>query len=564
MDDAVVASEFKIDSLETLVEAEGLLAPETLARARLIRAETNERLDAIITRLGLVSDDALARSLSRATGAPIADADDYPAAPVAADKVSPRFLRQHRALPLQISPAGVLVALTDPFDTYVLRALTMALRAPILPRVARGGDLDAALDRLFGQGDGPEGFAAEAQADDLERVRDLASDAPAIRALNRLIARAVDERASDIHLEPSEDALEVRYRIDGRLVARESFPAALRDPVVARLKVLAGLNIAERRLPQDGRMRLAVRGHDVDLRVATSPTVNGEGAVLRLLDRTGLVLNFEGLGFDAAEEARFKACLARPHGIILATGPTGSGKTTTLYAALSMLNRPERKILTVEDPIEYRLDGINQTQVSPAIGLTFATALRAFLRQDPDIVMVGEVRDLETAQVAVQAALTGHLILSTLHTNSAATTMTRLLDMGVEPFLITSTLTAVISQRLAPRLCQHCREPVVLESDLARPGAKSPALAAGSIVYRGVGCEACGGAGRRGRLALVELLVMDDTLGRLVRARADASELEAAASAGGMRTLFEDGAAKAALGLVAVEDVLAVAVERDD
>jgi general secretion pathway protein E len=564
MDDAVTVTEFKIDSLETLVEAEGLLAPETLARARLIRAETGERLDAIITRLGLVSDDALAKSLSRATGAPIAEADDYPAAPVAANKVSARFLRQHRALPLQISPAGVAVAMTDPFDTYVLRALTMALRAPILPLVARGGDLDAALDRLFGQGAGPEGFAAEAQADDLERVRDSASDAPAVRALNRLIARAVDERASDIHLEPSEDALEVRYRIDGRLAARESFPAALRDPVVARLKVMAGLNIAERRLPQDGRMRLAVRGHDVDLRVATSPTVNGEGAVLRLLDRTGLVLNFEGLGFEAAQEARFKACLARPHGIILATGPTGSGKTTTLYAALSTLNRPERKILTVEDPIEYRLDGINQTQVSPTIGLTFATALRAFLRQDPDVIMVGEVRDLETAQVAVQAALTGHLILSTLHTNSAATSMTRLLDMGVEPFLITSTLTAVLSQRLAPRLCQHCREPVELESDLTRPGAKSPTLAAGSIVYRAVGCEACGGAGRRGRLALVELLVMDDTLGRLVRARADAGELEAAASAGGMRTLFEDGAAKAALGLVAVEDVLAVAVERDD
>jgi general secretion pathway protein E len=559
MDDTGVLTE-PFESLEALVEAEGLVPADALARARSIRSETGERLSTVLARLGLVSDDLLAERVSRATGLTVAAPEDYPASPVD-ERLSPRFLHEHRALVLAREPGGLVVALADPFDAYLLSSLRWALREPISLKIARNGDLDAAFERLY-RGVAPaSGEETAAEAADLERVRDLTSDAPAIRALNRLIARAVDERASDIHLEPSEDALEVRFRIDGRLSMRESFPPALRGPLVARLKVLAGLNIAERRLPQDGRLRLAVRGHDIDCRVVTSPTMNGEGAVLRLLDRSRLNLAFDSLGFDADGARRLRGCLAQPHGILLATGPTGSGKTTTLYAALSELNHPSRKILTIEDPIEYRLSGINQTQVTPAIGLTFAAALRSFLRQDPDVMMVGEIRDLETAQVAVQAALTGHLILSTLHTNSAASAMTRLVDMGVEPFLLRSVMTGVLAQRLVRRLCPHCREPYGLTGPIGKPGAGGPSLQAGERLFRARGCGACDGHGYRGRIAIVELLVVDEPIGRMIREGVDATEIERAAIEAGMTTMYADGLAKARLGLASLEDVLAATRE---
>jgi general secretion pathway protein E len=559
MDDTGVLTE-PFESLEALVEAEGLVPADALARARSIRSETGEPLSTVLARLGLVSDDLLAERLSLATGLPIAAPEDYPASPVD-ERLSPRFLREHRALALAQHPGGLLVAVADPFDTQLLSSLRWALHEPIVLKIARNGDLDAAFERLYGGSALAPDEDATAEAADLERVRDLTSDAPAIRALNRLIARAVDERASDIHLEPSEDALEVRFRIDGRLSMRESFPPALRGPLVARLKVLAGLNIAERRLPQDGRLRLAVRGHDIDCRVVTSPTMNGEGAVLRLLDRSRLNLAFDSLGFDADAIRRLRSCLAQPHGILLATGPTGSGKTTTLYTALSELNHPSRKVLTIEDPIEYRLPGINQTQVSPAIGLTFAAALRSFLRQDPDVMMVGEIRDLETAQVAVQAALTGHLILSTLHTNSAASATTRLVDMGVEPFLLRSVLTGVLAQRLVRRLCPHCREPYVLTSPVGKRGLAGPSLAAGERLFHARGCSACDGHGYRGRVALVELLVVDEAIGRMIREGVDAADVEKAAIEAGMTTMYADGLAKARLGLASLEDVLAATRE---
>ena len=427
--------------------------------------------------------------------------------------------------------------------------------------VARGGDLEAALDRIFG--DRP--LTAEEDdplvgEGDLERLRESSSDAPAIRAINRLIALAVAERASDIHLEAIEDGLAVRLRVDGEMRALEPFPLQMRGPLVSRIKVMAGLNIAERRIPQDGRMRLAVRGHDIDLRVVTSPSMNGEGAVLRLLDRSNLTLDFQALGFDDATLHRLRQTLGLPHGIVLVTGPTGSGKTTTLYAALAELNAPERKILTIEDPIEYRLPGVNQTQVNPQIGLTFAAALRSFLRQDPDIMMVGEIRDLETAQVAVQASLTGHLILSTLHTNTAASAVTRLLDMGIEPFLITSTITGVLAQRLVRRLCPVCREPyepppgVIPASSATRQASSGEA----ERLYHARGCPACEETGYRGRIALLEFMPLDERLAALVLRRGEARELEQAAIAGGLRTMFDDGLVKARAGLTTIEEVLRV------
>jgi general secretion pathway protein E len=550
-------------SLEALVEARGLVAPETLARARVVKAETGERFGSVLTRLGLVSEQALAQLIAEASGLPLATSADYPPAPLAADRISDRFLRDVGAVILAHDVAGFEAALVDPIDPYPLQALRLALDAPVRAKVARASDVEAALERLYGA-DASRAVAIDEAADlaDLERLKDLASDAPAIRAINRLIARAVEERASDIHLEAAEDALTVRFRVDGEMQARESFPAAMKAPIVSRIKIMAGLNIAEKRMPQDGRLRVAVRGHDIDLRVATSPTINGESAVLRLLDRSNLTLDFTVLGFDDAVLVKLRQVLALPNGIVLVTGPTGSGKTTTLYAALSELNTPQRKILTIEDPIEYRLAGINQTQVNPAAGLSFATALRSFLRQDPDVMMVGEVRDLETARVAVQAALTGHTILSTLHTNSAASAVTRLLDMGIEPFLITSTLNAAMAQRLVRRLCEACREPY------APAGAIETRLEDGLVrtakvdrLFRAKGCAACGGTGFHGRLAVVELLVMDPAIGRLVLDRAEARDIAAAAVAGGARTMFDDGVIKARAGLTTIEEVLRVTGE---
>jgi general secretion pathway protein E len=549
--------------LEALVEARGLLGPDTLARARLVQAETGERFESVLTRLGLVSEQMLAGIVAEAAGLPIARASDYPSLPLAADKVSERFLRDVKAVVLAEGGAGYEVAMVDPLDPYPVQALRLALGGAVRLKVARASDVEAVLERLYGA-HGADAFAIDEEADlaDLERLKDLASDAPAIRAINRLIARAVEERASDIHLEATEDALAVRFRIDGEMHARDAFPAVMKAPIVSRIKVMSGLNIAEKRAPQDGRLRLAVRGHDIDLRVATSPTINGESAVMRLLDRTNLTLDFAVLGFDEDALARLRQTLALPNGIVLVTGPTGSGKTTTLYAALSELNTPERKILTIEDPIEYRLAGVNQTQVNPAIGLSFAAALRSFLRQDPDIMMVGEVRDLETARVAVQAALTGHTILSTLHTNSAAGAVTRLLDMGIEPFLITSTLNGVLAQRLVRRLCEDCREPFVPPAPIEARGADGEMRTIPvERLFHARGCAACGGTGFHGRLAVVEFLVVDAAIARLVLDRAEARDIAAAAVAGGMRTMFDDGLAKARAGLTTLEEVLRVTGE---
>jgi general secretion pathway protein E len=548
-------------SLDQLVIDRGLAPAETLARARLVQSETGERLDAVLTRLGMVSEQALAEAISDAARLPVVGPSDYPPEPVAAERLSPRFLRDVKAVPLRETDEGYDVAFINPIDPFPGQALAFALGKPVRPLVAKSSDLEAALDRLY-----PQTLAAAAGADsadegDIERMKDLASDAPVVRTVNALITRAAEARASDIHIEPTEDQVKVRFRVDGALRDEEPLPPVLKQALVSRIKVMAGLNIAERRLPQDGRLRLAVRGHEIDLRVATSPTIHGESVVLRLLDRSNLPLDFETLGFDQEILDRYLRVLAQPHGIVLVTGPTGSGKTTTLYASLKSLNTADRKVLTIEDPIEYRLAGINQTQVQPSIGLDFAAALRSFLRQDPDVMMVGEIRDLETAEVAVQAALTGHTILSTLHTNSAASAVTRLLDMGVEPFLITSTLNAVLAQRLVRRLCAECREPYAPTPEALDALGLQPFRKGVTRLYHPKGCERCGHSGFKGRLALLELLIVDEDVSRLVLARAEAREIERAAIAASMRTMLADGLAKAMSGQTTIEEVLRVTRE---
>ncbi|SEH48121.1 GspE/PulE family protein [Magnetospirillum fulvum] len=551
--------------LADLVLDRGLTTPETLARARLVQAETQERLDCVLTRLGLVSEQALAAAIAQFLGLPQVSPADFPAEPIVAGRgPTPRFLRDVRAVPLRLTEAAIEVAFVDPFDPYPAAALALAFDRPVLARVAKAGDVEAALDRLHqvAEAEAPAGEDESAADLDLERLKDLSSDAPVVRMVNALIGRAVEARASDIHLEPAEDRLAVRLRIDGALRDDESLPNQVKTAVVSRIKVMSGLDIAERRLPQDGRLRLAVRGQEIDFRVATAPTIHGESVVLRILDRSSLSLDFNALGFTPDLLREFLAQLNRPHGIVLVTGPTGSGKTTTLYTALAALNAPERKILTIEDPIEYRLAGISQTQVKHQIGLSFAAALRSFLRLDPDVIMVGEVRDLETAQVAVQAALTGHAILSTLHTNDAASAVTRLLDMGVEPFLITSTLNAVLAQRLVRRLCPQCRERTRPHPDtLAALGLPAEDSAAIGDLYRPVGCPACGGSGYRGRLSVMELLPISDEIVRLVLARAEAREIRKAAIAAGMVAMFVDGARKAAAGLTTLDEILRVTRE---
>jgi general secretion pathway protein E len=548
-------------TLDQLALDRGLASSEALARARLVQAETGERLESVLTRLGLVTEQKLAAVISDVTGLPMVDASAFPAEPIAAAQLSTRFLRDVKAVPLAQTEAGIDVALVNPLDAYPIEALEFAFQAPIFPKVARASDVEAALDRLYGNAPSAATLDDSADVADLERLKDLASDAPVIRAVNRLIAQAVELRASDIHVEPTEDSLAVRVRVDGALRDLEPLPAAMRAAFVSRVKVMAALNIAEKRLPQDGRMRVAVRGHEIDLRVATAPTIHGETVVLRLLDRSNLTLDFAALGFEGDALATFRRILSLPHGIVLVTGPTGSGKTTTLYTALTELNQPDRKILTVEDPIEYRLAGVNQTQVNPGIGLTFATALRSFLRQDPDVMMVGEIRDLETAQVAVQAALTGHTILSTLHTNTAAAAVTRLLDMGVEPFLITSTVNAVLAQRLVRRLCPHCREAFTPSVDMLEAVGLSSQIGKIKTLYHAKGCSECNGAGYRGRAAILELLVMDETLSHLVLERAEAREIHKAAVVSGMRPMLDDGLIKAQAGMTTLEEVLRVTRE---
>jgi len=536
------------------------LGEDALSRVRLIEGETGDAPDKIVTRLGLLSEDEMAHSLVTALGLQLASASSFPADPPTIPNLSSAFLRDRRIVPLALSGGRVQLAMANPLDESAAEGIAFVTGCKVDRLVARGGDIDAAIERLY-RTEPADNLDEQVDDNDLERLRDLVSDAPVIRAVNRLIADAVDARASDIHLEPADDKLTVRFRIDGMLREMPAKPSAMRAPIISRIKVMANLNIAERRLPQDGRLRLTVRGHEIDLRVATAPSIHGESVVMRILDRANLALDPASLGFDKALEVAFLAALQQPHGILLVTGPTGSGKTTTLYAALSHLNSNERKLTTIEDPIEYRLPGVIQCQVNPGIGFTFSNALRSFLRQDPDVMMVGEIRDTETAQIAVQAALTGHLILSTLHTNTAAGAVTRLLDMAVEPFLLSSVLTGVLAQRLVRRLCVQCRMPYRPD-----PGALATLdlvteIEDADVFYRSSGCDECRGSGYAGRIALFEFIRIDRDIATLIMQRADARHIADQAARAGAGSLREDGIRKARLGLTSLEEVVRVSSE---
>jgi len=506
-----------VEQLAGFLSRRGVLDDLAMHRALRAQRQSGERFDLVLTRLGLIAEADLAVLLADFLRLPLVRADQLPEVPLLADRLQLAFLKSNRIIPVADKGASLLVAVADPFNTEAAAALSYLLGRKVERGVMPAGDIERALERLYGRGGAVavESQAAEAgpaSEDDVRRLEDMASEAPVIRLVHDLITRAVEAQASDIHVEPREDSLRVRYRVDGVLATVETLPPALRAAVTSRIKIMANLNIAERRLPQDGRVKSTVRGKPIDLRISTMPTMLGESVVLRILDRSSVELDFARLGFHGAPLETFTGLLAQPNGIILVTGPTGSGKTTTLYTALNQLNRVESKLFTVEDPIEYQIGGINQIQVQPKIGLTFAHALRSILRQDPDIIMVGEIRDLETAQMAIQASLTGHLVLSTLHTNSAAASLTRLMDMGVDDYLLASTLTGVLAQRLVRRLCPRCAAPETAPPPLLqRLGDRGRDLKG---LRKKVGCPACRQTGYSGRTTISELLVMSDALRR--------------------------------------------------
>ena len=545
----------------------GRLKEADLGRARRLQAETGGSLLALLSRLGLVSERDHAETVAEVTGLPLVSAQDAPDLPPDDVALSVKFMKQFHVCPRLSDAQAVELLMADPHDDYALDAVRLAIQRPLRLKVALRSEIDGLVERWYGQGRSAMGAIVETaegetgDMDDVEHLRDLASEAPVIRLVNLVIQRAVEMRASDIHIEPFESRLKVRYRVDGVLAEGESPPPNLTAAVISRIKIMAKLNIAERRLPQDGRIMVRVQGKELDLRVSTVPTAHGESVVMRLLDRETVVFDFKRLGFTDAFLPQFEKVLTQPHGILLVTGPTGSGKTTTLYTALSRLNTPDVKIITVEDPVEYQIEGINQIQAKPQIGLDFAHALRSIVRQDPDIIMIGEMRDLETARIAIQSALTGHLVLSTLHTNNAAGGITRLLDMGVEDYLLTSTVNGILAQRLVRRL-----EPVHAERYPASPeeidkfGLRRLQPEGEIYLYRPRGSDIAP-TGYQGRTTIMEFMVMDDALRRAVMRHAGMGELEQLARESGMRTMYEDGIAKALAGLTTIEEVLRVTEE---
>ena len=554
---------------EILIER-GKLDAAGLDRALRLQQETHEKLGVLLVTLGLVAQRDVAEALAHQLGMPLVEAAGYPELPILEERVSARFLRDARVLPLAEGEHELVLAMADPTDSYTISAFEMVTGLKVRPQVAIPTELEAALERLYGAGKSALGqiMGDVEQRDDLafdadvQHLKDLASEAPVIRLVSLIITNALEMRASDIHIEPFENRLIVRYRIDGVLHEVESPPRRLSPAVISRVKIMANLDIAERRLPQDGRIRLRVQGKDIDLRISTVPTMHGESVVMRILDKGGVALDFKRLGFEEGTLKAFLDVLLEPHGILLVTGPTGSGKTTTLYTALDRLNKPDVKILTVEDPVEYQMPGINQIQVKPQIDLTFANALRSIVRQDPDVIMIGEIRDLETAQIAVQSALTGHLVLSTVHTNDAPSTVNRLLDMGVEDYLLTSTVIGILAQRLVRTLCPNCKEEYVALPELVEEMGLRKFADGGEIrLFHEKGCHGCAQTGYIGRISIMEMLPMTDPLRSLVMRHATSTDLRAEAIKGGMTTMYEDGMRKAVAGITTFEEVLRVTRE---
>jgi general secretion pathway protein E len=540
---------------EMLLERQ-LVTAEDLERALELQKDRGEKIGKILVDAGFVAARDVLGALSEQLRVPLVSIDGPPAVSPETEKLSPRFLRQFRCLPVALQDSSLTLAMADPLDFETLAAVRTFTGLRVDPVLAPEQEIVDAVDKYYGErGRSTSDFETEAgqAAEDLEHLRDMASEAPVIRLVNAMIALAVEKRASDIHVEPFEKEFRVRYRIDGVLFNQEPPPRELKAAIISRVKLMAKLNIAERRLPQDGRIKIKTMGREVDLRVSTLPTLYGESVVMRLLDRSaGDFYDLRRLGFDRHMLSRMEYYTSLPHGIMLVTGPTGSGKSTTLYSALKRINLPDKKIITIEDPVEYQMDGINQIHVNPQIGLTFAAGIRHIVRQDPDVIMVGEIRDRETADVAIRSALTGHFVYSTLHTNDAPSAITRLTDMGVENYLISSSVVSVLAQRLVRVICGHCR----MEGD-NRMTPEGELI----LTYRGAGCDRCFGTGYSGRVGIFELMELNDEIRKKIMAGADAVDITAAARRNGMRNLREDGWLKVRDGVTTADEVLRVTQE---
>lgn len=556
--------------LDELLLARGLITDEQLAEARHQASSSGRSLGRVLIELGFVSEAGLVSILAEQLGLEFIDLSDATIDPSAVAMVPEGTARRHNCVPVRVDESGRLViAMADPANVVAVDDIRAIAGRDIRTVVSTKVDVLSAINRHYRLDRTAETLVEEAVAEKAAEEKTLESvlasagseDAPIIKLVNLLITQAVRDRASDIHIEPGERDLRVRFRIDGVLHEVMKPPKSVQAGITSRLKIMAEINIAERRIPQDGRIGLVVAGKQIDLRVATLPTVHGEKIVMRILDKSSVLLELSDLGFMPDNYTRFEESFRKPYGAILVTGPTGSGKSTTLYATLNILNRPEVNVITVEDPVEYQLPGVNQVQTNVKAGLTFASALRSILRSDPDICLIGEIRDRETAQIAIEAALTGHLVLSTLHTNDAPSALTRLVEMGIEPFLVASSLDCVLAQRLARKLCSRCKEPYVpteQELNAARfeydPDEELPKL------YRPVGCTACGKTGYKGRMAIHEVMTITEEIERLVAEHASAEEMGKVARSQGMRTLRQDGLMKVREGLTSIEEILRVVV----
>ena len=545
--------------LGTDLLGQGKLDEAGLARANALSKSSGERFAVVLSRLGLVSEADIAETLARLCNVPLADIEMMRAPTTLSGQISTLFLKKAHVLPISADDQALEVVMADPSDHYTASSLELSTGLKVSVFAGTLSEIDAAiLAMVDSEAPADETNNSTSLTEDVARLRDIASEAPVVRYVGQVLEMAVARRASDIHFESQKTSLRVRLRVDGVLVDIDPPPSAMRAAVISRLKILSKLDIAEQRLPQDGRMTETIRGEDVDFRVATSPSLFGERTVLRVLDRRRVPLEFDRLGFSPAMLKDYFALLQQPHGILLVTGPTGSGKTTTLYASLAHLNKPDLNILTVEDPVEYEMPGVNQVNVKPDIGLTFANVLLAFLRQDPDIMMVGEIRDLETARIAVQAALTGHLVLATLHTNDAVSAVTRLIEMGVEDYLLAATLNGVVAQRLVRVLCPTCSEPFAPSQELLSSlGATECHLEAN--FRKPVGCQSCNGTGYRGRTSILELLSMSEGMKRAIVSSDDAHSLRDMAIEGGMQPLAASGLELASRGVTSIEEVLRAA-----
>lgn len=557
------------ESLLQALQQKGKLSASELKKVdRVRKGSVTESLPQLLVKLGLCSELDVADAFVASGDFEKINATEYPLEKQLPETVSLRFLKHYHVIGLHQDEQQITTAMMDPADLFVIESLHLATGKAIIPKVGLLSEIDTALEMQYGEGRSQMDKIVDDLAgddvgeEDLEHLKDLASEAPVIKMVNLIMQRAIETKASDIHIEPFEQSLKVRLRVDGVLQEIDAPPVKSTAAVISRIKIMAKLNIAERRLPQDGRIKVQMLGKELDLRVSSIPTMYGESVVIRLLDKENTVLDFTALGFSGVHLQRFLDVLALPHGIILITGPTGSGKSTTMYAALKQLNTSARKIITVEDPVEYQMEGINQIQAKPQIGLTFASALRSIVRQDPDVIMIGEMRDLETARIAVQSALTGHLVLSTLHTNDAAGGVTRLLDMGLEEYLLTSTVNGILAQRLVRKLCPVCKQSTMASEQLINELRLRRFAPEGDItLYKSVGCPSCNGMGYRGRMAIIEFLPMTDPVRKLIMAHEEAGAIQKLAIAEGMQTLYENGLVKVVEGVTTLEEVMRVTSE---